>query len=143
MCAFTSNRMLASELEFELPPELTPSPQPTGGTGLVSSSIAGGKELSHHYTPARPFASMPPHFPKRRFGTQAAPTLENARPEDPSNACSFVRKEHLENTWRCLLKPGGKTARTGKFFLPDEYEATVLGIPPLGRVSRKFDLAKG
>ena len=143
-CAFTLNRMLASELDFELPPELI-AQSPTDRRDRSRLLVYRRKErkLSHHY-----FHDLPDLLPPclRIFRNDVSvlkARLSGKRPTGGSVECLLLRPEGtFENTWRCLLKPGGKTARTGKFFLPDEYEATVLESLPSGEYLVKFDLQK-
>ena len=47
-----------------------------------------------------------------------------------------------DTTWRCLLKPGGKTAKAVTFGLKDEYSAEVLESLTSGEYLVKFDLPK-
>ena len=47
-----------------------------------------------------------------------------------------------ETTWRCLLKPGGKTAKARTFGLDGEYQAEVLESLPSGEYLVRFDLPK-
>ena len=47
-----------------------------------------------------------------------------------------------ENTWRCLLKPGGKTAKSGTFGLENEYSANNRLSLPLGEYLIRFELFK-
>ena len=143
-CAFTLNRMLASELDFELPPELI-AQSPTDRRDRSRLLVYRRKErkLSHHY-----FHDLPDLLPPclRIFRNDVSvlkARLSGKRPTGGSVECLLLRPEGtLENTWRCLLKTGGKTARTGKFFLPDEYEATVLESLPSGEYLVKFDLRR-
>ena len=107
-CAFTSNRMLASELEFELPPSSSPSPRPTGGTGLVCSSTAGGKGSSAIiiFTTCPTFCLHASAFSVTAFRSSRRASPGNARQEAQSNACSFARKAHWKTLGDACSSPG-------------------------------------
>jgi len=63
------------------------------------------------------------------------------RPSGGNTECLLLRpKNTSSNTWSCLLKPGAKTEKAGKFSLPGEYAALVVGKNPSGEYMVRFDL---
>ena len=136
--------MLASELDFELPPErIAQSPTDRREQSRLLVYRRKVRELSHHYFNELPYLLPPCLRIFRNDVSVLKARLPGKRQTGGSVECLLLRPEGtLENTWRCLLKPGGKTARSGKFFLQDEYEATVLESLPSGEYLVKFDLAK-
>ena len=136
--------MLASELDFELPPErIAQSPTDRREQSRLLVYRRKERELSHHYFNELPYLLPPCLRIFRNDVSVLKARLPGKRQTGGSVECLLLRPEGtLENTWRCLLKPGGKTARSGKFFLQDEYEATVLESLPSGEYLVKFDLAK-
>ncbi|MBT3637790.1 MAG: tRNA preQ1(34) S-adenosylmethionine ribosyltransferase-isomerase QueA [Opitutae bacterium] len=136
--------MLASELDFELPSDrIAQSPTDRRDRSRLLVYRRKKREVSHHH-----FHELTELLPSdlsifRNDVSVLKARLPGKRPTGGTVECLLLRPEGtLVDTWRCLLKPGGKTARAGKFFLPDEYEATVLESLPSGEYRVQFDLPK-
>ena len=136
--------MLTSELDFELPDDrIAQSPTERRDRSRLLVYRREEREVSHHH-----FHDLPDLLPSnlcifRNDVSVLKARLSGKRPTGGSVECLLLRPaEPMESTWRCLLKPGGKTARAGKFSLPGEYEATVLESLPSGEYIVRFDLPK-
>jgi S-adenosylmethionine:tRNA ribosyltransferase-isomerase len=136
--------MLTSELDFELPADrIAQSPTDRRDRSRLLVYRRKEREVSHHH-----FHELPDLLPSnlsifRNDVSVLKARLSGKRPTGGSVECLLLRPaESSESTWRCLLKPGGKTARAGKFFLPGEYEATVLDSLPSGEYLVRFDLPR-
>jgi S-adenosylmethionine:tRNA ribosyltransferase-isomerase len=136
--------MLASELDFELPADrIAQSPTDRRDRSRLLVYRRKEKKVNHHH-----FHDLPDLLPSdlcifRNDVSVLKARLLGKRPTGGTVECLLLRPDgRFEDTWRCLLKPGGKTARAGKFFLPDQYEATVLESLPSGEYLVRFDLPK-
>ena len=68
--------------------------------------------------------------------------LPGYRPTGGMVECLLLRPaDSPETTWRCLLKPGGKTAKTGIFGIDGEYSAKVIESLPSGEYLVTFELS--
>lgn len=136
--------MLTSELQFDLPPDLiaqSPSDQRDGSRLLVYHRSTG--TLSHHHFHELP-GLLPPQLSILRNDVSVLKArLPGHRPTGGAVECLLLRPaDPPETTWRCLLKPGGKTAKAGTFGLDGEYQAEVLESLPSGEYLVRFDLPK-
>jgi len=136
--------MLVSELDFELPSDrIAQSPTDRRDRSRLLVYRRKERELGHHH-----FHELPELLPAdlsifRNDVSVLKARLPGKRPTGGTVECLLLRPEGtLDDTWRCLLKPGGKTARAGSFSLPGEYEATVLESLPSGEYLVQFDLPK-
>ena len=136
--------MLTSELDFELPVDrIAQSPADRRDQSRLFVYRRKEREISHHH-----FHDLPELLPPslRIFRNDVSvlkARLLGKRPTGGTVECLLLRPSAtFEDTWRCLLRPGGKTARAGTFFLPGEYQATVLESLPSGEYLVKFDLPK-
>ena len=69
--------------------------------------------------------------------------LPGQRPTGGAVECLLLRPaDPPESTWRCLLKPGAKTAKAGTFGQDGEYSAKVIESLPSGEYLISFDLPK-
>ena len=136
--------MLTSELDFELPDDrIAQSPADRRDRSRLLVYRRKEREVSHQH-----FHDLPDLLPSnlsifRNDVSVFKARLSGRRPTGGAVECLLLRPaETAEGTWRCLLKPGGKTARAGSFSLPGEYEATVLESLPSGEYLVRFDLPK-
>jgi S-adenosylmethionine:tRNA ribosyltransferase-isomerase len=143
-CAFTLNPMLTSELDFKLPADrIAQLPTDRRDDSRLLVYRRKQRELSHHH-----FHDLPNLLPSklsifRNDVSVLKARIPGKRPTGGMVECLLLRPSGTsEDTWRCLLKPGRKTARVGKFFLPDEYMATIVESLPSGEYLVKFDLSK-
>lgn len=124
--------MLTKELEYRLPENLiaqSPSKKRDQSRLLVYNRSNG--EISHNS-----FQDLPELLPKnlsifRNDVSVLKARLLGKRANGGSVECLLLQpNKNSKTTWRCLLKPGGKTAKSKNFGLPNEYSAEV--ISPLG-----------
>ena len=136
--------MLTSDLQFDLPPSLiaqSPSDQRDGSRLLVYNRE--NDSVSHHH-----FHELPNLLPSqlailRNDVSVLKARLPGKRATGGAVECLLLRPaDPPETTWRCLLKPGGKTARAKTFGLDQEYHAEVLESLPSGEYLVRFDLPK-
>ena len=136
--------MLTSELEFDLPSDRiaqSPSDRRDGSRLLVYHRETGC--VFHHH-----FHELPKLLPAklsilRNDVSVLKARLPGYRPTGGSVECLLLRPaDPPETTWRCLLKPGGKTAKAGTFRLDGEYQAEVLESLPSGEYLIQFTLPK-
>jgi S-adenosylmethionine:tRNA ribosyltransferase-isomerase len=133
--------MLTSELHYELPPERiaqAPADKRDESRLLVYSRATG--ETSHHR-----FRDLPELLAAgaRIFRNDVSvlnARLPGQRPTGGKVECLLLRPDaNRPDLWRCLLKPGAKTAKAGAFSMPGEYEATVLDTLSSGEYLVSFD----
>ena len=132
--------MLTSELHYELPPERiaqAPTDKRDESRLLVYNRDTG--ETSHHR-----FRELPELLPAgaRIFRNDVSvlnARLSGQRDTGGKVECLLLRPDATGlDTWRCLLKPGAKTAKAGAFSMHGEYEATVLEALPSGEYLVNF-----
>ena len=136
--------MLTSELDFELPPDrIAQSPTDRRDRSRLLVYRREQRELLHHHFHELPDL-LPPNLRIFRNDVSVLKArLLGQRPTGGSVECLLLRPvDKLDGAWRCLLKPGGKTARAGSFSLPGEYDATVVESLASGEYLVKFDLPK-
>ena len=136
--------MLTSELEFDLPADRiaqSPSDRRDGSRLLVYDR--SNESISHHHFHELP-GLLPPQLSILRNDVSVLKArLPGKRPTGGTVECLLLRPaDPPETTWRCLLKPGGKTAKAGTFGLDGEYQAQVLESLPSGEYLVRFDLPK-
>ena len=136
--------MLTSELEFDLPADRiaqSPSDRRDGSRLLVYDR--SNESISHHHFHELPDL-LPPRLSILRNDVSVLKArLPGKRPTGGAVECLLLRPaDPPETTWRCLLKPGGKTAKAGTFGLDGEYQAQVLESLPSGEYLVRFDLPK-
>ena len=136
--------MLTSELEFDLPPDRiaqSPSDRRDGSRLLVYER--SNESVTHHH-----FHELPDLLPAklsilRNDVSVLKARLPGQRPTGGAVECLLLRpSDPPETTWRCLLKPGGKTAKAVTFGIDGEYRAQVLESLPSGEYLVRFDLPK-
>jgi S-adenosylmethionine:tRNA ribosyltransferase-isomerase len=136
--------MLTSELEFDLPTDRiaqSPSDRRDGSRLLVYDR--SNESVSHHHFHELPDLLPPKLSILRNDVSVLKARLPGKRPTGGSVECLLLRPvDPPDTTWRCLLKPGGKTAKAGTFGIDDEYHAQVLEILPSGEYLVRFDLPK-
>ena len=133
--------MLTSELHYELPPERiaqAPTDKRDESRLLVYHRATG--DTSHHR-----FHELPELLPAgaRIFRNDVSvlnARLPGQRPTGGKVECLLLRPDAADpDSWRCLLKPGAKTAKAGTFAMPGEYEATVIEALSSGEYLVRFD----
>ena len=136
--------MLTSELEFDLPPDRiaqSPSDRRDGSRLLVYDRNTD--EVSHHHFHELPDLLPPKLSILRNDVSVLKARLPGKRPTGGAVECLLLRPaDPPETTWRCLLKPGGKTAKAGTFGLDGEYQAEVMESMPSGEYLVCFELSK-
>jgi S-adenosylmethionine:tRNA ribosyltransferase-isomerase len=136
--------MLTSELEFDLPADRiaqSPSDRRDGSRLLVYDRFK--ESISHHHFHELPDLLPPKLSILRNDVSVLKARLLGKRPTDGTVECLLLRPaDPPETTWRCLLKPGGKTAKAGTFGIDGEYQAQVLESMPSGEYLVRFDLPK-
>lgn len=143
-CAFTLNLMLTTELNYELPSDrIAQFPTDRRDRSRLLIYRRQEREVSHHHFHELPDLLPPELLIFRNNVSVLKARILGKRPTGGSVECLLLRPaDSLKNTWHCLLKPGGKTARAGSFSLPDEYRAIVVKSLPSGEYLVKFDLPK-
>jgi S-adenosylmethionine:tRNA ribosyltransferase-isomerase len=136
--------MLTTELEFDLPADRiaqSPSDRRDGSRLLVYHR--SNESISHHHFHELPDL-LPPRLSILRNDVSVLKArLPGKRPTGGAVECLLLRPaDPPETTWRCLLKPGGKTTKAGTFGLDGEYQAQVLESLPSGEYLVRFDLPK-
>jgi S-adenosylmethionine:tRNA ribosyltransferase-isomerase len=136
--------MLTSELEFDLPTDRiaqSPSDRRDGSRLLVYDR--SNESVSHHHFHELPDLLPPKLSILRNDVSVLKARLPGKRPTGGSVECLLLRPaDPPDTTWRCLLKPGGKTAKAGTFGIDGEYHAQVLESLPSGEYLVRFDLPK-
>ena len=136
--------MLTSELEFDLPADRiaqSPSDRRDGSRLLVYDR--SNESISHHHFHELPDLLPPKLSILRNDVSVLKARLPGKRPTGGAVECLLLRPANPpETTWRCLLKPGGKTAKAGTFGIDGEYQAQVLESLPSGEYLVRFDLPK-
>ena len=136
--------MLTSELEFDLPADRiaqSPSDRRDGSRLLLFDR--SNESVSHHHFHELPYLLPPKLSILRNDVSVLKARLPGKRPTGGAVECLLLRPaDPPETTWRCLLKPGGKTAKAGTFGIEGEYQAQVLESMPSGEYLVRFDLSK-
>ena len=136
--------MLTSELEFDLPADRiaqSPSDRRDGSRLLVYHR--SNESVSHHHFHELPDLLPPKLSILRNDVSVLKARLPGKKPTGGAVECLLLRPaDPPETTWRCLLKPGGKTAKAGTFGIDGEYQAKVLESLPSGEYLIRFDLPK-
>ena len=136
--------MLTSELHYDLPPDrIAQSPTERRDQSRLLVFDRKSDKIAHHL-----FHELPDLLPHklsilRNDVSVLKARLLGERPTGGKVECLLLRpSDPPETTWRCLLKPGGKTAKAGAFGLEDEYYAEVIESLASGEYLVKFDLPK-
>ena len=136
--------MLTSELEFDLPADRiaqSPSDRRDGSRLLLFDR--SNESVSHHHFHELTDLLPPQLSILRNDVSVLKARLPGKRPTGGAVECLLLRPaDPPESTWRCLLKPGGKTAKSGTFGIDGEYQAKVLESMPSGEYLIRFDLPK-
>ena len=134
--------MLTSELQYELPSDRIAQSPCTKGMNPACWSIGSNHSISHHlFTNCRPTSSQLSIL--RNDASVLKARLPGQRLTGGAVECLLLRPaDPPESTWRCLLKPGAKTAKAGTFGLDGEYSAKVIESLPSGEYLISFDLPK-
>lgn len=134
--------MLTKELHFELPEELiaqSPSKKRDESRLLVFNRKT--QSLSHHY-----FYELPKLLPPCLSIVRNDVSVFKARIHGNRNAGGKVEclllspYSNSKLTWKCLIKPGSKTAKSKIFGLEHQYRAEVIDTLPSGEYLVAFEL---
>ncbi len=134
--------MLASELQYDLPPaRIAQSPSEKRDHSRLLAYDRADHSISHHHFHELPDL-LPPNLSILRNDVAVLKArLPGNRPSGGGVECLLLRPaDPPETTWRCLLKPGGKTAKAGTFGLDGEYSARVIECLPSGEYLVSFSL---
>jgi len=136
--------MLTKELEYHLPKELIaqrPSDRRDQSRLLVFNRLS--QSITHHRFHELPNL-LPPNLSIFRNDVSVLKArIPGKRPSGGTVECLLLRPAFPPgNTWRCLLKPGGKTAKAGQFGIVDEYSAKIIEALPSGEYLVRFELPK-
>lgn len=136
--------MLTQELQYHLPAErIAQSPAERRDQSRLLVFDRAKDETSHHF-----FHELPELLPRdltilRNDVSVLKARLHGKRSSGGSVECLLLQPDHSgECVWRCLLKPGGKTAKSKTFGVPGEYYAKVIESLPSGEYLVQFDLPK-
>ena len=134
--------MLTSDLHYDLPPERvaqSPSERRDHSRLLVYNRTK--ETVSHHHFHELPDLLPPSLSILRNDVSVLRARLPGKRPTGGAVECLLLRPaDPPDTTWRCLLKPGGKTAKAGNFGIDGEYSAKVIECLPSGEYLVSFDL---
>ena len=135
--------MLTSELQYDLPPDrIAQSPSEKRDHSRLLVYNRSEESISHHH-----FHELPNLLPSnlsilRNDVSVLKARLPGYRPTGGMVECLLLRPaDSPETTWRCLLKPGGKTAKAGIFGIDGEYSAKVIESLPSGEYLVTFELS--
>ena len=134
--------MLTSELTYELPPDrIAQSPSEKRDHSRLLVYNREKESITHHHFHELPDL-LPPNLSILRNDVSVLKArLIGKRPTGGTVECLLLRPaDPPATTWRCLLKPGGKTAKAGFFGIKGEYSAKVLNCLPSGEYLVSFDL---
>ena len=126
--------MLTSELTYELPPDrIAQSPSEKRDHSRLLVYNREKESITHHHFHELPDL-LPPNLSILRNDVSVLKArLIGKRPTGGTVECLLLRPaDPPATTWRCLLKPGGKTAKAGFFGIKGEYSAKVLNCLPSG-----------
>ena len=136
--------MLTKDLNYYLPNELIAQSPPDRreDSRLVLFDRAIDK-ISHHSFHEFPDLLPPKLSIFRNNVSVLKARLKGKRPSGGSVECLLLQPDGKEETtWRCLLKPGRKTAKAKFFGLPNEYSAEVINSLESGEYLVKFSMLK-
>ncbi len=130
--------------DFELPAELIaqePARRREDSRMMVVNRAK--RSVSHHY-----FSEIVHLLPTRsrlirNNATVLKARIYGTRSNGSSMECLLVQAADTDNSWWCMLRPGKKLARDGRFWLPDGSQARVLDRDDEGHYRVNFDLAEG
>ena len=134
--------MFTSELSYHLPNELiaqSPSKHRDQSRLLLYNRVSN--KTSHHL-----FSELKDILPEklaifRNDVSVLKARLLGTRSSGGSVECLLLRcDDESTNTWKCLLKPGGKTAKAKSFGIPNEYAAKVIESLSSGEYLVQFNL---
>ncbi len=141
---FISSYMLTKELEYELPEgSIAQSPTLQRDESRLFVYDRARDEVHHHFFHELP-SLLPPKLSILRNDVSVLKArLYGQRPNGGKVECLLLRPSVSSNlVWRCLIKPGAKTAKAEVFSLTGEYEAKVIDSLPSGEYLVQFTLPK-
>jgi len=136
--------MLTSELQYELPSDrIAQSPCAKRDESRLLVYRRSDHSIAHHLFHELPDLLPPKLSILRNDVSVLKARLPGQRPTGGAVECLLLRPaDPPESTWRCLLKPGAKTAKAGTFGQDGEYSAKVIESLPSGEYLISFDLPK-
>ena len=134
--------MLTSELQYDLPPDrIAQSPSERRDHSRLLVFNRTKETITHHHFLELPDLLPPSLSILRNDVSVLKARLPGKRPTGGAVECLLLRPaDPPDTTWRCLLKPGGKTAKTGDFGIDGEYSAKVIECLPSGEYLVSFKL---
>ena len=141
---FISFFMLTKELEYELPEGcIAQSPTRQRDESRLFVYDRARDEVNHHFFHELP-SLLPPQLSILRNDVSVLKArLYGQRPSGGKVECLLLRPSSSSSlVWRCLIKPGAKTAKAKVFSLTGEYEAKVIDSLPSGEYLVQFNLPK-
>jgi S-adenosylmethionine:tRNA ribosyltransferase-isomerase len=134
--------MLTSELEYSLPPDrIAQSPSESRDQSRLLLFDRNSQGISHHFFHELPSLLPPNRSIFRNDVSVLKARLTGHRPTGGKVECLLLRPDLTkENRWRCLLKPGGKTAKAKVFGIEGEYQAQVIESLASGEYLIEFEL---
>ena len=117
--------MLTSELQYELPSDrIAQSPCAKRDESRLLVYRRSDHSIAHHLFHELPDLLPPKLSILRNDVSVLKARLPGQRPTGGAVECLLLRPaDPPESTWRCLLKPGAKTAKAGTFGQDGEYSA--------------------
>ena len=136
--------MFTSELQYDLPHgRIAQAPAERRDQSRLLVFDRNSVNIAHHLFHELPDLLPPQLSILRNDVSVLKARLYGERPTGGRVECLLLRPaDPPDTTWRCLLKPGGKTAKAITFGLKDEYSAEVLESLTSGEYLVKFDLPK-
>lgn len=134
--------MFTSELQYDLPPDrIAQSPSERRDHSRLLVYNRTKETVTHHHFHELPDLLPPSLSILRNDVSVLRARLPGKRPTGGAVECLLLRPaDPPDTTWRCLLKPGGKTAKAGNFGIDGEYSAKVIECLPSGEYLVSFDL---
>lgn len=136
--------MLKSDLEYDLPTDrIAQFPTDRRDQSRLLVFNRETDNITHHFFHELPFLLPPQLSILRNDVSVLKARLPGVRPTGGKVECLLLRPaDPPETSWRCLLKPGGKTAKTGTFGIEGLYSAVIAESLPTGEYLVNFDLHK-
>ena len=134
--------MLTSELQYDLPTDrIAQSPSEKRDHSRLLVYKRDKESISHHHFHELPDLLPPSLSILRNDVSVLKARLPGKRATGGAVECLLLRPaDPSDTTWRCLLKPGSKTAKAVDFGIDGEYSAKVIECLPSGEYLVSFNL---